>query len=139
LDGSLRRATRRFELALAPGLPPVQGSAQRLEQVVVNLLLNACQALPEAARGIRLATEHHPTLREVVLEVVDEGAGIPAENLKRLLEPFFTTRREAGGTGLGLAVSARIAREHRGRLEFRSEVGIGTTARLILPAPEATP
>jgi polar amino acid transport system substrate-binding protein len=139
VDGPLHRATRRFELALDPGLPAPRGSAQRLEQVAVNLLLNACQALPDAEHGIRLVTVHDPGRREVALEVADQGAGIPPEHLPRLLDPFFTTKRETGGTGLGLAISARIAKEHGGRLEFRSEVGRGTTARLVLPLPEATP
>ena len=136
VDGTLRRSTRCFELALAPGLPALTGSAQRIEQVVVNLLLNACQALPDPGRGIRLATSLDAARQELVLEVKDEGAGIAAEDLARLAEPFFTTRGGAGGTGLGLAISARIAREHRGRLEFASAPGTGTTARLVLPAGE---
>jgi polar amino acid transport system substrate-binding protein len=138
VDGTVRRATRRFALELAPALPTFTGSAERLEQVVVNLLLNACQALPDPERGIRLSTSHDPARQELVLAVADEGAGIAPEDLARLSEPFFTTRVAAGGTGLGLAIAARIAREHRGRLEWRSTPGEGTTARLVLPL-EATP
>ena len=66
----------------------------------------------------------------------DEGVGIPPEHLSRLTDPFFTTRREAGGTGLGLSVSAGIVKEHGGALEFASAPGEGTTAALVLPLPE---
>ncbi|MGC3999257.1 MAG: transporter substrate-binding domain-containing protein [Anaeromyxobacter sp.] len=135
-DAELRRATRNLKVQLAELLPPVQGDPRRLEQVVLNLLVNACQALPDPERAITLATRHEVERGEVVLEVVDEGIGIPAEHLPRLLEPFFTTRRAEGGTGLGLSVSGGIIQEHRGRLEFRSAPGQGTTATLALPAGE---
>jgi polar amino acid transport system substrate-binding protein len=134
LDHAIRKATRRFELDLPAGLPPVKGDAGRIEQVVVNLLLNACQALPGSDRAVRLATSHDAARGEVVIEVIDEGVGIAQAQIARLTEPFFTTRRESGGTGLGLSVSAGIVKEHGGTLEFRSTVGQGTTARLTLPA-----
>jgi polar amino acid transport system substrate-binding protein len=106
---------------------------QRIEQVVVNLILNACQALPDKERAIQLSTSWDPERRQARVEVKDEGVGIPLENLPRVTEPFFTTKRNAGGTGLGLSVSAGIAREHGGSLEFESTPGQGTTARLVLP------
>jgi len=134
LDHPIRTATARFELDLPAGLPPVKGDAGRIEQVVVNLLLNACQALPSRERGVRLSTRHDVVRGQVVLEVADEGVGIAQEQIARLTEPFFTTRRESGGTGLGLSVSAGIVKEHGGTLEFRSTLGQGTTARLALPA-----
>jgi polar amino acid transport system substrate-binding protein len=133
VDNSIRKATARFSTDLAPRLPKVQGNAQRIEQVVVNLLLNACQALPDAGRAIKLATRHDPRREAVVVEVSDEGVGIAPEHLPRLTDPFFTTKRETGGTGLGLSVSAGIVKEHGGSLEFSSTVGAGTTATLVLP------
>ena len=66
----------------------------------------------------------------------DEGVGIPPENLAHVTDPFFTTKRESGGTGLGLSVSAGIVKDHHGKLEFRSTPGEGTTAILTLPATE---
>jgi polar amino acid transport system substrate-binding protein len=72
--------------------------------------------------------------REVVVEVRDEGAGIVRENLQRLTDPFFTTKRDNGGTGLGLSVSARIVEEHKGSMVFSSTPGQGTTVTLRLPA-----
>jgi len=141
VDNSIQKATRRFELDLAHDLPRVQGNAQRIEQVVVNLLLNACQSLPDPSRAIRARSRRDASRGEVVLEVADEGVGIPPEHIQRLADPFFTTKRETGGTGLGLSVSAGIVKEHGGRLEFTSEVGAGTTAVLALPElqPAAQP
>jgi polar amino acid transport system substrate-binding protein len=97
-------------------------------------VLNACQALERPDQAIRVATAFDQQRGEARLTVVDEGVGIPAECLAHLTDPFFTTRRASGGTGLGLSVSAGIVKEHRGKLEFRSAPGAGTTAIMILPA-----
>lgn len=129
----LSKACDRLTLDLADDLPALTGSSQRIEQVVVNLLVNACQALPSRSRGITLSTRFHAKEEEVVLEVRDEGIGIPPEILSQITNPFYTTRRESGGTGLGLAVSARIVKEHGGELLFDSRPGAGTSVRLILP------
>ena len=138
-DGAIRKATRRLEVRCAEGLPPARGDAQRIEQVVVNLLLNACQALPDPARGLAVSTAWDPARRQVRLEVRDEGEGIRPEHLPRLTEPFFTTKRDAGGTGLGLSVSAGIVRDHGGTLEFTSTPGAGTTVTVSLPAAGGPP
>jgi polar amino acid transport system substrate-binding protein len=134
VDNSIRKATHRVEVAYAEDLPKVRGNAQRIEQVIVNLVLNACQALPDSGRGIRVSTQHEPGKSAVLLAVEDDGVGIPAENLSRLTDPFFTTKRESGGTGLGLSVSAGIVKEHGGSLQFSSRPGAGTTVVLSLPA-----
>jgi PAS domain S-box-containing protein len=131
---AIRKATDRFRTDYGEGLPKLRGNAQRIEQVVVNLLLNACQALPGRDRGVGLATWHDPESGRVVLEVRDEGVGIAEADLPRLTDPFFTTRRELGGTGLGLSVSAGIVQEHGGALRFRSRPGEGTVVTLELPA-----
>ena len=133
VDNRLSKATSRLEVSLAPELPRVRGNAQRIEQVIVNLLLNACEALPDPGRAIRVSARADDAGRFAVVEVRDEGVGIPAEHLPRLADPFFTTKRESGGTGLGLSVSAGIVKEHGGTLEFRSAPGEGTTAILTLP------
>lgn len=134
IDNSVRKATKRLEIAYAEGLPLVPGNAQRIEQVVVNLVLNACQALPDPSRRIRVSTRADPSRAGVQFIVEDEGVGIPSANLSRLTDPFFTTKRDSGGTGLGLSVSAGIVKEHGGALEFRSNPGEGTTVVLSLPA-----
>ena len=135
---AVRKATHRFETDLAEGLPAVRGNAQRIEQVVVNLLVNACEALPDADRAVRLSTRADGAGR-VLIEVWDEGVGIPPEHLSRVEEPFFTTKRERGGTGLGLSVSATIVQEHGGTLAFASSPGAGTTATVSLPVATEGP
>ena len=138
-DGALRKATRRLEVRCAEGLPPARGDAQRIEQVVVNLLLNACQALPDPGRGLAVSTGWDPARRVVRLVVADQGQGIQPEHLPRLTDPFFTTKRDSGGTGLGLSVSAGIVREHGGTLEFASTPGAGTTVTVSLPMAGGPP
>jgi polar amino acid transport system substrate-binding protein len=133
VDSSIRAATNRFEASYAPELPMIPGNAQRIEQVVVNLLLNACQALPDTERRIALATFHDPGAGTVVLRLSDQGTGINPEHIPHLTDPFFTTKRETGGTGLGLSVSASIVKEHDGTLDFESAPGTGTTVTLTLP------
>jgi PAS domain S-box-containing protein len=137
LTGNMvKKSTRHFTVSHAPCLPRINGNFQQLEQVVINLIVNACQALPDQSRAISLSTWFDEKLRHSVIEVRDEGQGIEPNMLPHITEPFFTTRRNEGGTGLGLSVSARIVREHRGRLEFFSEPGRETTVRLALPAVE---
>jgi polar amino acid transport system substrate-binding protein len=133
VEPSIRKATRRFQATYAPGLPSVRGNAQRIEQVVVNLVLNACEALPGPERGVSVSTGHDPERAAVWLRVVDEGVGIAPEHLPRITDPFFTTKREVGGTGLGLSVSSGIVKEHGGTLDYRSQPGEGTTVTLSLP------
>jgi C4-dicarboxylate-specific signal transduction histidine kinase len=133
VDNSIRKATHRFEISCADTLPHCQGNVQRIEQVVVNLILNACQALPDTDKGIFVATSFDAVSAELLFCVRDEGVGIPGEHLSHLTDPFFTTKRELGGTGLGLSVSAGIVKDHQGRLEFSSEPGAGTTVTMVLP------
>ncbi len=134
VEPTLRKSTDRFASRLTDDLPVVRGNFQRLEQVVVNLLLNASQALGDGRGEIVLTTGVDPLAGEVVLAVRDAGAGIDPEHLPHLMDPFFTTKRDEGGTGLGLSVSAGIVKEHGGRLVFDSTPGVGTTVYLRLPA-----
>jgi len=135
---AISKAGARFELALEEGMPLVTGSFQRIEQVVINLLVNACQALPEPGRALRVSSRHDAGRQFGIIEVADEGRGIAAADLPHIFDPFFTTKRDEGGTGLGLSVSERIVREHGGRLEIVSRSGEGTTATLTLPSADDT-
>lgn len=134
VDSSIRASTNHFEASYASSLPTIQGNTQRIEQVVINLLLNACQSLPNSEHGITLTTFLDQVTCEVVLLVIDQGVGIAPEHIPHLTDPFFTTKREIGGTGLGLSVSASIVKEHGGSLEFESSPGIGTTVTLKIPS-----
>jgi PAS domain S-box-containing protein len=133
LTHSIRTHTGRFEVALASDIPVMEGDVQQIEQIVVNLVMNALEALPDRDRGVRVTTAFDPGEYAVVLEVYDEGVGIPPEHLARLCDPFFTTKRESGGTGLGLAITSSLLRGHGGRLTFSSEHGHGTRAVVRFP------
>jgi len=135
VDPTIRSATNRFEAVYAGSLPRVLGNGQRIEQVIVNLVLNACQALPDQDRGVSLATSFDKKRNMVLIQVRDQGVGIAEEHLPHLMDPFFTTKRDTGGTGLGLSVSAGIVKEHGGTLLFESVPGTGTTVTLALPVP----
>jgi PAS domain S-box-containing protein len=130
---TIKNSTSHFQVSYENEMPIIRGVFGRLEQVVVNLLLNACQALPKTECGIYVSTLFDDRRNKAVLEIRDEGVGIAPEDLSRLTDPFYTTRRQRGGTGLGLSVSARIVKEHDGILDFSSETGKGTVATLTLP------
>lgn len=130
----IRKSTEKFTVGKAEDLPYVRGSFQQLEQVAVNLIINACQALAATDRAVRITTSYHSLKGLVEIRVADEGEGIGEEYLEHIMDPFFTTRRDAGGTGLGLSISSRIISEHGGTISFNSKPGAGTTATVVLPA-----
>jgi signal transduction histidine kinase len=120
-------------LTLEAALPPVRGNADRLVQVVLNLVVNARQALV-GVDGARIQVETRANGDEVELEVRDNGPGVPESVRDRVFDPFFTTRGPDQGTGLGLAIAFDIAREHGGALEVSSPPGQGASFVLRLPA-----
>lgn len=134
----IQRHTNRFELELAAALPPVWGDAQHLVHVVVNLLVNALEALPDRDRAVRVSTRAVPAEECLLLEVADQGSGIAPEHLERLCDPFFTTKATTGGTGLGLAITATLVHAQGGRLTFQSEPAQGTRVCVLLPAAAAS-
>ena len=133
-EATIKKSTDHFTADYEADLPLVWGDSQRIEQVVVNLALNACQALPDKSRAIELSTRYDPKRRMVTLRLRDEGCGVAPEHLAHLTDPFFTTKRDEGGTGLGLSVSAGILKEHGGTVSFESEPGRGTLVIVELPA-----
>ncbi|HTZ50478.1 MAG TPA: response regulator [Spirochaetia bacterium] len=137
IANAVRKATGRFSFREAAGLPPVRGNYYQLEQVVINLVNNACQALSSEDKAVHVETQRDHD-GYVVLRVEDEGVGIPNGDIQRLADPFFTTKRQRGGSGLGLAVTSRIVQNHGGTMAFQSEVGRGTVATVRLPAAGRT-
>ena len=114
-------------------LPKVYGNAGEIEQVFLNLLLNAQHATTSGGRiEIRIRTVE----KSVVVQVCDTGTGIPKEVLPKIFEPFFTTRSAEGGTGLGLSIIYGIIQKHRGKIEVESQVGVGTTFTIHFPISE---
>lgn len=136
VDNTLITATNHLTVDLAEDLPNFYGNLQHIEQVVVNLVMNACQALPDKEKGIKIATWLHTERKSCVIMVRDEGAGISKENLPYITDPFFTTKRQSGGTGLGLSVSTRIVKNYGGSLEFHSELNKGTAVYFYLPVKQ---
>jgi PAS domain S-box-containing protein len=140
LHHAILRGTHSFHVDYGPGPPMVMGSSQQLEQVVINLITNSLQALPDPWCAIAVSTRVNEATGHVEIRVRDEGAGMPDEVLARIAEPFFSTRLDAGGLGLGLSISHAIVRSHKGTLRFDSEPGAGTTAVISLPpAPAGAP
>jgi signal transduction histidine kinase len=133
LSHAIKKKTERLQLDLEQGLPRLVGNPQQIEQIIVNLVLNALDALPNRNRAIRLSTRSDWTANRVTLRVEDEGVGIPPEHLERVFEPFFTTKQEQGGTGLGLFITYKLVMTHGGDLSFTSEPGQGTVAQVKLP------
>ncbi|MBI2838478.1 MAG: hypothetical protein HYX75_09195 [Acidobacteria bacterium] len=115
-------------------LPPILGDHDRLEQVLVNILNNAIEAMPDGGR-LTAQTRLRPDGRAVA-RVADSGSGIPEEHLKRIFDPFFTTKEAGRGTGLGLSISYGIVRDHGGTIEVSSAVNAGTTFDIVLPLRE---
>jgi len=130
------RRTVPLELQLPEGLPALAADPDQLQQVLVNLCLNALDACSEGGQ-VRLSASapipgEHWGL--VALRVQDDGCGIPQESLNQVFDPFFTTKKRGQGTGLGLTVVAQIVRNHGGRIELESEPGQGTCVTLWWPA-----
>ena len=123
-----------LQTSLGAGLPVVAGSQQQIEQVLINLILNAMQSFSGGRGEIHLTTRCQAGGAEVLVEVRDNGSGIPPETMERLFEPFYSTKLERGGSGLGLYISQYIVTEHGGRLDLASRPGEGTLATVTLPA-----
>ncbi len=130
----VKKSTHRLAVDLAEGLPPVRANFQRLEQVAVNLLQNACQALTDPEQAIRVSTSYDEPSGTVRIVIADEGRGMSSELLERIKDPFFTTKHDLGGVGLGLSISESIVTEYGGRLDYSSEPGVGTVATVSLQA-----
>ncbi len=132
IDHQLQKASVRVELSLEDALPRLKGNAGKLQQVYLNLFLNARDAMPE---GGVLAIRTWSSGGAVFTEIADSGVGIAPENLARIYDPFFTTKAPKKGTGLGLSVTYGIVREHGGTVEVESQMGQG--ARFIIELPIA--
>jgi two-component system NtrC family sensor kinase len=133
---------RSVDLAIHTGAPNIMvekhfssascitADPDQLQQVFINLIMNALQAMPEGG-VLKLRTCEDN--QELKIEVQDTGCGIPPENMNRIFTPFFSTKQEIKGVGLGLAVSYGIIQRHHGRIEVKSKTGEGTTFTICLP------
>jgi signal transduction histidine kinase len=113
-------------------IPAVTCSPSQINQVLLNLIVNAAQATQEAGGAIAVRTKMRDA-QNVAIEVADNGHGIPADVLPHIFEPFFTTKSAGKGTGLGLSICYKIVESHGGKLEVQSEAGTGTRFTVVLP------
>jgi PAS domain S-box-containing protein len=133
-EPQIRARDLKLEIALDPELPPVQGHKGKLQQVLLNLLMNARDAVEDGGR-IVVATRSRDG--RATLEVTDDGVGISEDDLPRIFDPFFTTKGRGKGTGLGLSISYGIVREHDGEMQVESVPGEMTRFRVELPVARA--
>ena len=141
LDGPC--AERRVSLDIDVAcVPPALGDPYSVQEVLFNLCANALDAMPDGGRlSIRVVNPQRPDVGEhggVALEVIDTGIGIPSDRLLRIFEPFYTTKADNGGTGLGLGLCRMLVSEMGGAIEVRSALGRGSMFRVILPAVTST-
>ncbi|HKK99265.1 MAG TPA: cache domain-containing protein [Desulfotignum sp.] len=132
----LKKITPHVSAHYGRHLPRVSGDFQKLIQVVINLLTNAAQALENREQAITVTTSTNRHQNIVTIAVTDTGPGVTPEKLDKLTGPFYTTRRDEGGTGLGLFISEKIVSDMLGVLELESDPGRGLTARIVLPCAE---
>ena len=131
IKSELKSLNIELRLHLKPDVPKIYGDANKLQQVFLNLLTNACQAME---KGGTLAISTYTSDSKVCVEIKDSGCGIAKENLSRVFDPFFTTKQPGKGTGLGLSISYRIVKEHDGTIDVESELGKGSAFVVNLPA-----
>lgn len=126
---------------LSPNLPPILGDPTHLQTLFLNLITNALDAMPQGGT-LKIKTRHIPESSlpgkggAIEIAIMDTGIGITEESKKKIFEPFYTTKKLGEGTGLGLAICNQIVKEHSGKIEVESEVGIGSAFRVSIPIPQ---
>jgi PAS domain S-box-containing protein len=133
MNNLIQKSTDHFSIKLDKTIPHMRGNFQQIEQVIINLVTNACQALTDKSQEVEIISNNNPELKEIVVEVCDQGRGVAFEHRKHILDPFFTTKRDSGGTGLGLSISYNIIKAHHGELAFESGQSKGTVFRVTIP------
>jgi len=137
LQNQIKKHTDYFSCSLGQDLPSVKGNFRQLEQIVVNLTLNALESLQCRDCGVYIATTYSRFLGQIVIKIQDEGIGMTDDVKKTIFDPFFTTKHDSGGTGLGLSICFSIVKEHNGMIICDSKPGYGTTFLVRIPAIES--
>jgi signal transduction histidine kinase/DNA-binding response OmpR family regulator len=133
----IRKTVKTFDMQVEQNMPEMVSDPDAIEQPLINLLINAAQAVDKPDSYIRLKVQRGASGEEgLVLEVEDNGCGMDAKTASRIFEPFFTTKEEGMGTGLGLYVSKKLLESVRGSISVESEIGRGTTFRVVIPDPK---
>ena len=126
-----------LQMNLSPSLPLSTGYPAHLEQLVHDLIENAIHAIQNSKQGNEITLQTSAKDHFLLLQVKDNGPGIASEHLSKVFEPFFTIRESAGEIGLGLAIAQDIVLRHQGQIDIKSELGQGTTVRVVLPSRDA--
>src|SRR3984957_17326681 len=135
----LRQKNVRLDLKASAGLPAIEADPRLLQQVFVNLITNAEQAITGARDSGTISATVNRNDGKIVFEFADDGPGIPGPNLAKIFDPFFTTKRPGGGTGLGLTIALAIVKEHGGTIEVDSASGDGARFQVVLPTAVEEP
>ncbi|MBE2259602.1 MAG: CHASE domain-containing protein [Rhodobacteraceae bacterium] len=133
LDARIRQHTDALTLDLPAALPAVRGNVQQLEQVFINVIVNALESLPDHSCSVKVSARLDSSGERIIVRVKDQGQGIAEDVMAQIGEPFFTTKGDRGGTGLGLSISSSIVERHGGVLRFASNKKMGTTVSIELP------
>lgn len=127
----ISKSTDRFYVTYSKDPIIIAGNKQKLEQVIINMIENSCQALTDRKQSVRIEIQKNCT--SVFIKISDEGKGMKPAIIKNITDPFFTTKRNNGGTGLGLSITSKIIMQHEGELDFESKPNEGTKAIIKLP------
>ncbi|NJD22842.1 MAG: GHKL domain-containing protein [Melioribacter sp.] len=122
-----------LEMILAENLPVFKGNINKIEQVILNLVMNASEAIEKSDGLIVIKTAYDENKKEVLLTIMDNGCGMNETTIKNIFDPFFTTKRNKGGTGLGLSITYGIIKDHNGYINVESKLGVGTTFTIHFP------
>ncbi len=141
VGAQLRKSITTIEVVLSENLPDIQGHFQKLEQVIVNILVNAAHAIPQKDKGrLSIRSRFLQRINAILVEIEDNGVGMEPEVVNHIFDPFFTTRRDDGGTGLGLSVSYGLVRDHHGSIGVLSRPGQGSRFTIFFPVePDGKP
>jgi PAS domain S-box-containing protein len=129
----ISKSTYVFKEELENDIPSIRGNTQRIEQAIINIIINGCESLSEPTKFLQVSSRFNKSRQLVVIEVMDEGTGIPDDIKDKITDPFFTTKYDSKGTGLGLAISQKIIHDHGGDISFYSAPDNGTIVLIQLP------
>jgi len=133
IDSYIQKHTNNFRINCDNSIPQIKGNSQQIEQVIINLTINALQSLKDKTGKVIISTSYDINKESIVILIIDDGTGIDADILNKIREPFFTTHQGIGGTGLGLSITSTIIKDHQGSIDFSSEAGEGTIVTVTLP------
>src|SRR3989339_295690 len=122
-----------LEMILAENLPVFKGNVNKIEQVILNLVMNASEAIEKSDGQVVIKTGYDENKKEVLLIIMDNGCGMDETAIKNIFDPFFTKKRNKGGTGLGLSITYGIIKDHSGYINVESKLGVGTTFTIHFP------